>query len=547
MKNDNISTLKETENKQLNNSDNQDFEVVFATNIPEDNITVITMSEKTQKLLEQAIQNYDPTNAIYSAYLNANDDKDTVTPELIDQLGDNPQSNLKNTIKINSIIRRYINLDPMIGKTYETLESNVNTECKISYNDFSSSRNKNKTLEKAKSIIEDFNKKIKLQQFLRNFLTTTYAEGTYCAYLKRYNGNYAIDYYPLGVAVISDYEVNGEPYLLIDIKELENRLKKTVLKNKNNKALFFKDTDEEIKNNYPPEVYEAYRNKEQYAKLNINYSGVGRIGNLNRKYGLSPLFRALKTTEILNTFESTDRINAKAKAKKIIVQLLNKEILGEHYDKDGLSQMAYSHSNFMAAWKQPTVVVTAPAYVKDIRYVEPKVENTNSETVLYYTRRQALALGITFLNTDNSMSVTTSTISIKELIKTIDKIMEQASAILNKWYRVVLKENGIDEEYAPTIKVSSSEQMEFEIRKALAEFMFTKLACSYESTMEVLGIDINDELQKRKNENEQGYSDIFKPHPISYTTTNSDNKVGNPRDALNKDKEDYDITRNNSK
>ena len=30
--------------------------------------------------------------------------------------------------------------------------------------------------------------------------------------------------------------------------------------------------------------------KEQYAKLDIRYSGIVRTGNMNRKYGLTPIF-----------------------------------------------------------------------------------------------------------------------------------------------------------------------------------------------------------------------------------------------------------------
>ena len=68
-----------------------------------------------------------------------------------------------------------------------------------------------------------------------------------------------------------------------------------------------------------------------------------------------------------------------------------------------------------------------------------------------------------------------------------------------------------------------------EMRKGLAEFLFTKLACSYRSTMEILGIDVDDKKQKRLAENNAGFSEIFTPHPLSYTTSgNSDNKGGRP-------------------
>lgn len=89
-----------------------------------------------------------------------------------------------------------------------------------------------------------------------------------------------------------------------------------MLKSKKNKPLFFKNTAEEIKNNYPKEVTKAYTSKEKYAILDVQRTGVNRFGNMNRKYGISPVFKALKPKIMLDTFDKTDNVNAKAKAKK---------------------------------------------------------------------------------------------------------------------------------------------------------------------------------------------------------------------------------------
>ena len=92
--------------------------------------------------------------------------------------------------------------------------------------------------------------------------------------------------------------------------------------------MFFKAIEKEIKNNYPPEVYKAYKDNEQYAKLDYHFTGIIRVNNQNKKYGLSPIFRALDSIRMLEQFDDTDEVNAKANAKKIIIQLLRKEIMG---------------------------------------------------------------------------------------------------------------------------------------------------------------------------------------------------------------------------
>ena len=243
-------------------------------------------------------------------------------------------------------------------------------------------------------------------------------------YLRAEKGSYVVDHYPLKVIEVSDYECNGEPFLLCDIKELEKRLRKTYKKTKKGKNLFFEDMGDEIKKNYPYEVYKAYIEKENYAKLNIDYSGIIRVNSLGRKYGLTPIFKALKSAIVLETFEKTDTINAKAKAKKIIFQKLRKEVMGNEYQNFGFEEMAYAHESFMSAWKNDTVVYTGAAFVESIEYVEPKSENIDINQINYYLNKMMTSLGIGFLNNDKQ-TFTVANISISQLMRIINKIGEQ--------------------------------------------------------------------------------------------------------------------------
>jgi len=529
----------------------EDFDVMVTSNVDDtDNTVIITSDERGKQWLEQAMTNYDATNKIYSTYLNNGfDSNNKVTPELLANLAIAPQSNLNDIKAINGIIRQYINKDDMIGKTYETIESNVNTNFKLSYNDYSTMRNKQKTLDRTKEIINNFNNAINIKKLIRNITPTAYAEGNYLMYLRKdKNNNYIVDYYPLGIAIISDYEVNGEPCLLIDVTELSTRLQKTYLKNKNGTPLFFDSVEQDIKNNYPPEVYAAYKTKDRYAKLDIRYSGIVRIGNLNRKYGLTPMFRALNPTLMLEIFENTDSINAKSKAKKIIHQVLRKELMGADGTRKGFEEMAYAHNTLLQAWKQQTVVVTTPPFVESIKYVEPSTENVNSDTINFYRSKQLLSLGIIFLASDKGQTVTTASISVKELIKNIDKVSEQTADVLNKWYRAILIDNGIDIQYAPTITIDSSEQMSMEMKQDFAEFLFTKLNCSYETAYSEIGIDIDSEVQKRKSENDDNLDEVFSPRLTAFTNSGkTDNTGGRPSGGEDQNKEVYDKTRNDAK
>ena len=543
--------IEQSETTSNSTPSTEDFDVIFASKT--DDGTIITTSAESfaQRQLSIALSVYDPKNDNYSVYLNegASPSKSLSIDE-IDDLLTNTQNDLSKVIKINAYNRKLINKNDIVGKTVESIDTNINTDVKISYTGLQDGRNKKKQLEACKNLIKDVNEGIKINQLIRNSITTSYIEGNWISYLRHDNkDNYTVDIYPLGVCEISDYNVNGEPVVLFNITDLRNRLSKSYKRNKNNKPLFFENIEEEVKANYPKEVYEAFIAKEKYAKLDPKYTGVIRINNLNRKYGVSPISRAYTDLSMLDTFADTDRINSKAKGKKIIHQKMRKEVMGQDYNKDYFAELSYAHQNFMNAWKQSTVVVTSPPTIESIQYVEPSVEMTSKDTYNIYRSKVLSTLGIQFLMDTGSQSVSTASISVTQLMRTINSISEQLENILRKWYRQILIDNGFPVEYCPTIQVIDSEALDFEMRKSLATTLYTIFNGSMATSLELLGIDISDEKEKRKKENEEGFdSEIFYPRASTYTTSVKDAKTvedkgGRPADSDNETKQQYDKNR----
>lgn len=531
----------------------EDFDVVTASQTDDGTVVLTSVNELSEErmdnVIRHAIASYDPENKQYSTYLKISASSETLTVDRIDELARGLQSSLTNVQTVNGIIRNYINKDDLIGITYDAIEANVNTEFKCSFAQFPEQRNKTKQVNYAREVIDDFNTQINVRSLLRTAIPMTYAEGTYITYLRQKDENYIVDYYPLGIAEISDYLSNGQPVVLINMSKLKSALSKSMLKDKKNKALFFENQETEIQNNYPDEVYQAFKNGDTYAKLDVDHCGVIRIGNMGQKYGVSPLFRALRPALMLETFDTSDRVNAKAKAKKIIWQQLDPELMGPNKDKKGFSEQVTAHDNLLRAWKQNTVLVTTAPYVKDIKYVEPKVEMTNIETVKQYRNREMAALGISFLNTDGQQTVSTAKVSLDQLMKNIGKIAEQIEDVLKRWYRIRLEDAGVDTMYCPDVKVSTTEMMGMEMKKAIAQFLFTTLNCSYKTAYEYMGLHAEDELRKRQAETEEGYDDVFVARQTSYTSTgnssggDSDKKTGRPK-GEETEKQIYDQQRN---
>lgn len=534
----------------VSSENKEDFSVTFASNVDSDGeeIAILTSEEKAKHWMEEALQSFDPTNKQYSVYLNEQSGEDPkLTIEDIKRLAKNAQSDLNKILKINSLVRQEINEDDIIGKVYEAVVANLNANVRISFDNLPQKHTK-KLKNEAEKLIKRFHKETNINQILSSSIPTVYTEGNCIKYLREKNGHYVVDTYPLGVAIVSDYNVNGNPYILIDIRELTSRLQKTTIKGRKNKPLFFNSIVDEIKNNYPPEVYQAYIDKEHYAKLDIQRCGINRFCNMNRKYGLTPVFKALKPNLMLDTFDEADKINAKAKAKKIIHQVLRSELLGTEGNRKGLEEMAYAHENLVKAFRNPTVLYTSPPFVEKIEYVEPKVEMSNVDSINQYRSRVTSALGISFLNTDGKQTVSTANISIKQLMKTINKIAEQEEKILEQWYCLILQENEIPLEYCPTPHILDAELLEFEMRKDLSELLFSKYNCSYSTAYELVGMDVRDEIEKRKQEKELGYEEILSVHPTSYNSagdsTDSDNKGGRPSGSDDEQKQEYDSNYN---
>jgi len=523
----------------------EDFSVTFtsvAENESEDTV-VLTSEAIAQKWMTDALNSFKNSNRQYSVSLNeknAGGLSDRLTIERIKELASNAQSDLNKILEINKIVRQVVNEDDIIGMVYEAIVSNLNSNIRYSFEALPENPNKKKK-EKAEKLIKQFHKETRIDRFLTNAIPTVYIEGNHISYLREKNGHYTIDAYPLGVAIVSDYSVNGIPYVLIDIRELTARLQKTIIKGKRNKSLFFDNMAQEIKANYPNEIYQAFINKERYAKLEIRHTGVNRICNSNRKYGLTPVFKALKPNLMLDAFDSADLINTKAKAKKIIHQILRKETMGQTYEKKGLEEMSYAHMQLIEAWRNPTVVYTSIPSVEKIQYVEPKVDTTDTEKVKDYRTRVTSALGISFLNIDGNSTASVSNISIKQLFKTIDKIADEFEDTLSRWYSIVLEDNNIPQEYCPTPHILDAEMIELEMRKSLAEVLYSKFNCSYETAYDLLGYDVNDEVEKRKREDELGYTQILAPHPTSYNSSgdssSEDNQGGHPSGKANGDNE----------
>ena len=263
--------------------------------------------------------------------------------------------------------------------------------------------------------------------------------------------------------------------------------------------------------------------------MDVDYTGVIRINNRGRKYGLSPIFRSLPAVIMLKRFQAADAADAKSKEKKIIHQKLRKEVMGTDYSRKGLEEMAFAHKQLCASWKNNVVLYSSPPAVESILYVEPKTTEIDKDKIYLYRNKVLSSLGVAFLTNDGSQTASTANISLQQLLQCINKISEQVERVLENFYRTVLRENNIPEEYVPKISIIDSEMLEMDMRMELSKLLYATFGCSRETTLNMLDIDLADEKAKRMKENEDNLDEIFTPYGTSYTTSGDDNGAGRPK------------------
>ena len=170
---------------------NEEFEVIIKSTTPDGTEVVTSSAEIAEKMLASALAGYDSSNQKYSTYLkDGSSSSDKLTPEIIDELADGAQNDLKKILTINAIARKEINKDGIIGKTHECITTNINTEIRHSYNVEMPGRNKAKLLQSTKDFIDWFDNEINVKRLIRTSTPTAFDEGTYICYLRHENNRY---------------------------------------------------------------------------------------------------------------------------------------------------------------------------------------------------------------------------------------------------------------------------------------------------------------------------------------------------------------------
>lgn len=527
-----ISELENGKNKIITNIDGNIVMTDFSQSVNE---------EKAQfsSGIEQATYDFQRQEHLITRLVTQEGSTYVTTISEIQELAKNTQNDIEKIKKINSIVQYYVNQDDVIGRVVELIENNINTEYKINFPMLPKGRSQGKFKDNLELIVDTFLNDIDVVNFIKRAVTNTFMFGNYIPYLKGdANTGFVIEEYPLGILEISPYKIDGEPLITMNVNDLKQALSNAQTSYQNLKSLTInipRTVDDEIKNNYPEEVVAALNVKDKLCFMNPERTSAVRINNFNGLYGVTPIFKAMKSLLMLDTYANVDNSNAKAKAKKIYHQVLRKEVL----TPDGTrtkhaNEIAYAHASLMAAMQKQTVIVTSPAYVEKIEILEPKVTETDPDVILSHRTRVLDALGIGFVSTEQKISFSTVDVNVNEILKTINKIIEQIETVLNKFLKAVCIANNIDVMYAPVIGVHQTQNFTLDARYKIIDLLYSKIGASYKTIFNILGKEFDFDTEVRSRLEEQIYEvdgvtynldDVFTPHVTSFTLSGGGNSA----------------------
>ena len=535
----------------------EDFTVSYI-GLPPDNSDVLVTSfqnteyiqNKTEAILAEAIQGYDVANRKYqsSVFSNETSSNTELTLDRINSLATGIHGTLENITSANEVILKTLDTNPLFGLAYSILYAVINTDYKLIYSNPYNIKADETTMNQVRTLIEAFNNDVEIKEIIRNGISGVYLEGNYILYLSLDKTKIPqIKNFPLSLCYPSYYMNGNDRILEFNISDLKNRISKTYTKTKKNKAVYYENIEKEIQANYPAEVYKGYKDGEKIVKLESKYGKCITINSYGRRFGLSPLFKALKSSIVVDNLAKADIASSKSRSKIIIFQKLSDKLLGDNGDKRGFAEQQLAHQQAAQALQTASCLYTAPAFVESLEYITPK--NTNSEAVdmmKQYNTQLLSALGISFYDSESATG-TSVTVSYSGLLKIVNSIAESLGRIITRFYQEVLEFYGFDRKLAPTLRISPAEELDLDKKIELAKMLYTTFNCSLKTSLEYVGLDSEDEVEKRKTENDNGTYTVMFPRATSYTTNNESTEAGRPTETNTKDDEKQNYDKNYNK
>lgn len=435
-----------------------------------------------------------------------------------------PQDNIEEIIgyakycyRKHGIITRVVNIVRDFGST----------PLKLNY----PSKNK-----KVKKCIEEYNKRIDIDQLISEFIFELALTGNLACYDR--NGK-RVDIYPINL-------ITPIP-LIVDNKQM------IAYNNDSTSNFSITDYGEEInsaiENAYPPEILDGIKNGKQTIPLNSEYAYFAKINSSQyESYGVSIILPAFEDLAHKSLLKEAEKATANDIIDKIMLVKIgdsdnkpNKNLIDQYTALlDGLSG---------------SVRLTVPYYV-EASYVEPQTKVFGAEKFVEIDTDilNTLGVSLSLIRGESGGNYSEGIINFSGLVRTIENIQKPIKKIIHGLYESELKRKGFKADDAPDVSFSDV-VIDKESKLNLIKELFTTAGLPYQILYEEAGYDFDSVKLVREQENEEKVEEIFKLRSMPFSgnqtegegteQTDKEDEGGRPKKTMTERKTDK-TTSNNS-
>lgn len=463
-------------------------------------------SEKTQEVIcGEKI----PMKSQYSTYFEQNFNVDgSPTSVELESIFNAPQDNIEQIVGYSKYCYRKYGL---IMRTINIIRDYGSVGLKHKY------PNRNK---KVKEVIQNYDKKINIKQFIRD----SHMELALTGNLACYDRGNRVDIYPINKIDIVPLIHNNKQVLAYRVDSTSS-ISSTDYGDKYNKL---------IETSYPKEVLAAMKKGDELAILNPENSHFAKINcSQYERYGISvilPAFEDLAHKSLLKEAE-------KATANDVIDKIMMIQI-GDA-DNKPTKELIQGYTNLFSNVKG-SVRFTVPYYVK-ASFVEPETTILGQEKFLEVDTDilNTLGISLSLLRGSDGSNYADGILNFSGLCKTIENIREPIVGIIYELYRQELVRNKLNPDFAP-VPYFEDVVIDKEAKVGLMMELFQNAGLPYQILYEEAGLDFDHVKLIRENENDEDMDDVFKQHSIPFAANGVDptDEGGAPKKNLSDRKSD---------
>lgn len=452
-------------------------------------------------------------NSSYSTYYSDNFSVNGTPKEFeLEKYLKNPQDNIDN---ICALSKYFYYKSGVIMRTVNIIRDFGITSVKKDYG---------RSNQKAKKIIDAYDKRINMTRLLKDILFEIALTGNVALYDR--DGQY-IDILPLSVIDVSEIIIDGKQLLKFDHSKFGSQYSELSEKEQ-----------QMLKKAYPPEVQKARQNS-GFTDLNIeNTYYIKNNSSRYEKYGVTFLLPAFTDLSQKNLMKEAE----KSTTSGIVDQILHIAV-GDKDHKPKAKEIEYFDGIF--AGKKGSIRATTPDYVK-LQWIAPNTDIFGEEKFLEIDKDilSSLGVSITLLRGDGGGNYSDGMINMAGLVKTIESMREDIPIIIEDLYRKELERHGMSADKTPTVELAPIE-INTETRQQLLQWLFQSAGLPYEVLYSELDFDYESVKNTREQENRQQVQDVFKLREQPFQGSQTvDNKGGRPEKDLKDRKSDKNQSNN---